>query len=41
VAKLLVVDDEESMRSLVRLNFADTYEIVETGEPEQALALAL
>ena len=41
VAKLLVVDDEESMRRLVRLNLADTYEIVETGEPEQALALAL
>ena len=41
MAKLLVVDDEESMRRLVRLNLADTYEIVETGEPEQALALAL
>lgn len=41
MAKLLVVDDEESMRSLIRLNLADTYEIVETGEPEQALALAL
>ena len=41
MAKLLVVDDEESMRNLVRLNLADAYEIVETGEPEQALALAL
>ena len=41
MAKLLVVDDEESMRSLVRVNLAETYEIVETGEPEQALALAL
>lgn len=41
MAKLLVVDDEESMRSLLRLNLADTYEVVETGEPEQALALAL
>jgi len=41
VAKLLVVDDEEAMRRLVRLNLADAYEIVETGEPEQALALAL
>jgi DNA-binding response OmpR family regulator len=41
LAKLLVVDDEESMRSLIRLNLADSYEVVETGEPEQALALAL
>jgi DNA-binding response OmpR family regulator len=41
VSKLLVVDDEESMRSLLRINLADTYEIVETGEPEHALALAL
>jgi response regulator RpfG family c-di-GMP phosphodiesterase len=29
------------MRKLVRLNLSDTYEIVDTGEPEQALALAL
>jgi DNA-binding response OmpR family regulator len=41
LAKLVVVDDEESMRSLIRLNLADSYEVVETGEPEQALALAL
>jgi response regulator RpfG family c-di-GMP phosphodiesterase len=41
VAKLLVVDDEEAIRKLVRLNLGDTYEIVDTGEPEHALALAL
>jgi len=41
MAKLLVVDDEEAMRRLVRLNLGDTYEIVDTGEPDQALALAL
>jgi DNA-binding response OmpR family regulator len=41
MAKLLVVDDEEAMRRLVRLNLGDTYEIVDTGEPEHALALAL
>ena len=39
--KLLVVDDEEPVRRLIRLNLMDTYEIVDTGEPEQALALAL
>jgi response regulator RpfG family c-di-GMP phosphodiesterase len=41
VARLLVVDDEEAMRKLVRLNLGESYEIVDTGEPEQALALAL
>src|SRR5580692_9424935 len=41
MAKLLVVDDEEAMRKLVRLNLGESYEIVDTGEPEQALALVL
>lgn len=41
MAKLLVVDDEVAMRRLVRMNFGDEYEIVDTGEPEHALALAL
>ena len=41
MARLLVVDDEEAMRKLVRLNLGDSYEIVDTGEPDQALALAL
>lgn len=41
MAKLLIVDDEEPVRRLLRLNLMDTYEIVDTGEPEQALALAL
>lgn len=39
--KLLVVDDEESMRRLMRLNLGDKYQIVDTGEPETALSLAL
>jgi response regulator RpfG family c-di-GMP phosphodiesterase len=41
MARLLVVDDEEAIRKLVRLNLGDAYEIVDTGEPDQALALAL
>ncbi len=41
MGKLLVVDDEEAMRRLVRMNLGDDYEIVDTGEPEHALALAL
>jgi DNA-binding response OmpR family regulator len=41
MAKLLVVDDDAAIRKLHRLNLADTFEIIDTAEPEQALALAL
>lgn len=41
MGKLLVVDDDEALRRLMRLELSDTYEVVESGEPEQALALAL
>ena len=41
LAKLLVVDDEVSIRRLMRLNLGDKYDIVDTGEPETALSLAL
>jgi len=39
--KLLVVDDDEALRRLMRLELSDTYEIIDSGEPEQGLALAL
>lgn len=39
--RLLVVDDDDAMRRLIRLNFADSYEVLDTAEPDQALALAL
>jgi DNA-binding response OmpR family regulator len=39
--KVLVVDDDDSMRGLIRLNLKSAYEVIDTGEPEQALALAL
>jgi CheY-like chemotaxis protein len=39
--KIMIVDDEESMRSLLRLRLSDMGEIVETGHPEQALGFAL
>jgi CheY-like chemotaxis protein len=39
--KLLVVDDDESFRRLMRLELSDRYEIIDSGEPEQGLALAL
>jgi DNA-binding response OmpR family regulator len=39
--KVLMVDDDDSLRKLVRIRLADTYDLVDTGDPEQALALAL
>lgn len=39
--KLLIIDDDEAIRRLVRLNLVDRYEIVDSGKPEEALALAL
>ncbi|MHB8503257.1 MAG: response regulator [Candidatus Acidiferrales bacterium] len=39
--KLLIVDDDESIRRLIRLELSDTFEIIDSGVPEQGLALAL
>jgi DNA-binding response OmpR family regulator len=41
MGKLLIVDDDEALRRLMRLELADTYEVIDSGEPEQGLALAL
>jgi two-component system, OmpR family, response regulator len=39
--KLLIVDDDPALRRLMRLELGDTYEVIDSGEPEQGLALAL
>jgi CheY-like chemotaxis protein len=39
--KLLIVDDDSALRRLFRLELESTYEIIDSGEPEQGLALAL
>lgn len=39
--RLLIVDDEQSMRRLLRINLEDRYEIVDTGDAKQALAFAM
>lgn len=39
--KLLIVDDEEAIRRLLRINLADRYEILDTGNSDQALAMAM
>jgi response regulator RpfG family c-di-GMP phosphodiesterase len=38
---LLVVDDDESLRRLMRIELGDAYDVIDSGEPEQGLALAL
>ncbi len=39
--RLLIVDDDDAMRRLIRLNLSDSYEIIDTGKPEEALALTM
>jgi DNA-binding response OmpR family regulator len=39
--KLLVVDDDAALRRLMHLELSETYEVIDTGEPEHGLALAL
>src|SRR5208282_5146080 len=41
MAKILVVDDDADMRNLHKMRLSDTYEILETEDPEEALGLAL
>jgi twitching motility two-component system response regulator PilG len=38
---LLVIDDDDAMRRLIRLSLMDSHQIFDTGDPEQVLALAL
>ena len=39
--KLLIVDDDEALRRLMRLELSEAFEIVDSGEPQEGLALAL
>lgn len=41
MGKLLVVDDDQALRRLMLLELGDTYELLDSGEPERGLALAL
>ena len=40
-ARILIVDDDESFRNLLRRRLEDSYEITDTGQAAEALALAL
>lgn len=39
--RLLIIDDDDAMRRVLRFRLKDSYEIIDTGSPEEALALAL
>lgn len=39
--KLLLIDDDDSMRKLLRSRLESSYEIIETPDPEEGIALAL
>jgi DNA-binding response OmpR family regulator len=41
VEKILVVDDDDSMRGMLKMRLSDTYETIDTGNPVHALELAL
>jgi two-component system, cell cycle response regulator DivK len=39
--KILVVDDDDAMRGMLKMRLSDTYETIDTGNPVKALELAL
>ena len=38
---ILVIDDDESVRRLLCVRLSDSYDVVHTGDPEQAVGIAL
>lgn len=41
VQRILIIDDDDDMRAVFRDHLEDTYQIIDTGDPVQAIALAL
>ena len=41
MSKILIVDDDDAMRGLLRARLESNYEVFDTGDPDQALGLAL
>jgi CheY-like chemotaxis protein len=41
MVKVLIVDDDDALRRLMRFELCDNYEVIDSGDPEQGLALAL
>jgi DNA-binding response OmpR family regulator len=41
MSKILIVDDDEAMRGLMRARLEGSYEVFDTGDPNQAMGLAM
>ena len=41
MSKILIIDDDEAVRKALKFQLQDSYEIIDSGVPEEALALAL
>jgi DNA-binding response OmpR family regulator len=41
VKRILIIDDDEAMRTVLREFLEKSYEVIDTGDPEQAVTLAL
>jgi DNA-binding response OmpR family regulator len=41
MARILVIDDDEAIRRMLRFRLKDTHEIIDTASPEEGLILAL
>lgn len=41
MGKVLIVDDDDALRRLMRIELSDGFEIIDSGDPEEGLALAL
>ena len=39
--RILIIDDDEQVRKALRFQLDDEFEIIDSGSPEEALALAL
>ncbi len=39
--QILIIDDDEAMRKVLRFRLKDSYDIIDSGSPEEALGLAL
>jgi DNA-binding response OmpR family regulator len=41
MTRILIIDDDEAIRRMLRFRLKDTYEIIDTASPEEGLILAL
>ena len=41
MSKILIIDDDQAVRGILRQRLESLYDIADTGNPEEALAMAL